>query len=84
MTRCAADLGEDLFAQQHRALYRGIIRYDSTRHLQSCLINRNCCDVSARHFIYDAIPIPVCIDTEPFRGLNAVVLIEGSVCEFAQ
>src|SRR6267143_2121216 len=84
MTSRTADLVEDFFAQKYRPLNFGIIWDDSTRRLQRSLIDYGCSYVGACHFIHNAVYILISVYTEPFRGLNAVVLVECRVCELPQ
>jgi hypothetical protein len=73
-----------LLPRQNGGLNGRIIRNDAAGYRHGRLENRHSRDVSAGDFVYKSIAVRVSIPAEAFRRLNAMVMIEGIVGEFAE
>ena len=79
----AADLTERPLADRNRPLDRRIARNHAPGHLQRRLPHAHRGDVGDRQFIPDAVTIGIGAAAKPLRRLDAVMLVERGVGEFA-
>ena len=84
MAARAPDGLKPLLAEQNGGFDGRIIRNDAAGYRHRSLEDRHSRDVSAGDFVHKPIPVRVRVPAGPLRTLDAVVMVEGVVGEFAE